>query len=450
MVPFLLQVALVVVVTGWISVRNGQRAVNELASQLRREVGERVEQTLKDRLSTVQLVTQINADFIRLGTLNLDDHDATADYLQAQRQQFSRLSGITIATEAPNYVGLAAADDGITILTVWNHSNTGVIDYNLDAEGEIVSISQVDVDYDHRQRPWYRAAFDAEKAVWQAPYLPVNPARLVISFDRPLYDLQGSIHGVSDAELSLNDISDFLRSLDIGQTGTVFVVESDGNLIASSTSQPPFQIDTVTNQPVRLQAIDFPEDSVRKAALNLTERFRSLDRIRGEQQFDFTWAGERRFVQVTPFTIEPNIQWLIVIAVPQSEFLGTIRSNTRMTVALCLSALAIASIIGAITSRLLVQPIGRLTRAARQLSQGKWESNVPEPLTQELASLAKTFNQMAGQIQGSFAALEYNALHDPLTGLSNRTALQSYLQAAIDRHKSFQATAVQNKNLREE
>ncbi|MEM8714946.1 MAG: hypothetical protein AAGE92_04095, partial [Cyanobacteria bacterium P01_G01_bin.4] len=114
MAPFLLQVVLVVGVTGWISVRNGQRAVNELASQLRSEVGERVEQTLSDRLNTVQLVTQINADFIRLGTISLDDHSATADYLLAQRQQFSRLSGITIATEEPNYVGLAAADDGTT------------------------------------------------------------------------------------------------------------------------------------------------------------------------------------------------------------------------------------------------------------------------------------------------------------------------------------------------
>lgn len=439
--PFLLQVVLVVGVTGWISVRNGQRAVNELASQLRSEVGERVEQTLSDRLNTVQLVTQINADFIRLGTISLDDHDATADYLLAQRQQFSRLSGITIATEEPNYVGLAAADDGTTVLTVWNHADTGVIDYNLDAEGAIASTSKVDTDYDHRQRPWYRAAFDAEQAVWQAPYLTVNPARLVISFDRPIYDSQGDLQGVSDAELSLNDISDFLRSLDIGQTGTVFVVESDGNLIASSTPQSPFQIDTVTNEPGRLRAIDFPEDSIRTTALTLSERFHSLDRIHDVQQLDFTWAGERQFVQVTPFSIAPDINWLIVIAVPQSEFLGTIRSNARVTIVLCLIALAIASMIGVATSRLLVQPIGRLTRAARQLSQGNWHRSVPEPRTKELASLAKTFNQMAGQIQDSFAALEYNALHDPLTGLSNRTALQSYLQAAIDRHKSYQASA---------
>ena len=448
-VPFLLQIALVVGLTGWISVRNGQKAVNELASQLRSEVGERVGQNLADRLNTARLVTQINADLIQLGNLSLDDHEATTDYLLAQLQQFSRLSGITIATEEPNYVGLAAADDGTVVLTLWDRARTGVIDYNLNVNGEIASISQVDVDYDHRQRPWYRSAVEQGQPVWQEPYLTVNPGRLVVSFDRPLYDAQGNLQGVSDAELSLSDISDFLRGLQIGQTGTVFILEGNGNLIASSTSQRPYQLSSHTNEPIRLSADESPDGLIRETARSLNERFGNLERIQEIQQLDFKLNGERQFVQVTPFLQEPDLNWLVVIAVPQSEFLGTIRENTRATIILCLIALAIASGIGIITSRLLVLPIRRITRAARMLSQGSVYRSVPEPRTKELASLAKTFNQMAGQIQDSFAALEYNALHDPLTGLFNRTALQSYLHAAIEQHHSGRNRESQNEGASE-
>ena len=448
-VPFLLQIALVVGLTAWISLRNGQKAVNELANQLRSEVGERVEQTLADRLNLARLATQINADLVQLGNLDLSDQGATSDYLLAQLQQFSRLSGLAIATEEPNYVGLAVADDNSLILTQWDRSGSGVVDYNLDGNGEIESISEIDPDYDHRRRPWYRSVADAGQPTWQEPYLTLNPVRLVISFDLPFYDSLGQLRGVSDAELSLNDISDFLRTLEIGQTGTVFIVESNGNLIASSTRQNPFQFSPDTSEPIRLAAEDSSEELIRATIGQLDERFGALEQIQDRQQLDFKLNGERQFVQVTPFLQEPGLSWLVVIAVPQSEFLGTIRENTRATILLCLIALGIASGIGIVTSRWLVQPIHRLTRAARLLSQGNLYRSVPESRTKELASLAKTFNQMAGQIQDSFAALEYNALHDPLTGLFNRTALQSYLQTAIDRNRARQAPAIRNQELRE-
>ena len=51
-IPFVLQVSAAVGLIGYLSVRNGQQAVNDLASQLRGEVSDRIHQHLDSYLNT--------------------------------------------------------------------------------------------------------------------------------------------------------------------------------------------------------------------------------------------------------------------------------------------------------------------------------------------------------------------------------------------------------------
>ncbi|HYX19082.1 MAG TPA: hypothetical protein VE944_32970, partial [Nostoc sp.] len=51
---FLVQILLAVGLTGYLSIHNGQKAVNEVASELRYEVANRVEQNLQTYFSTLR------------------------------------------------------------------------------------------------------------------------------------------------------------------------------------------------------------------------------------------------------------------------------------------------------------------------------------------------------------------------------------------------------------
>ncbi len=72
-VPFVLQIFVAVGLTGWLSLRNGQKEVNDIATQLRNEVTARILQHVTTYIETPQIVAQINADAVRLGELNLQD-----------------------------------------------------------------------------------------------------------------------------------------------------------------------------------------------------------------------------------------------------------------------------------------------------------------------------------------------------------------------------------------
>jgi ABC-type transporter Mla subunit MlaD len=86
--PFVLQIFAAVGLTGWLSLRNGQKAVNEVASQLRSEITARIQQQLNTYLDTAPRVNQLNANAIRLGYLNPDDLESTERYFWEQLQAF--------------------------------------------------------------------------------------------------------------------------------------------------------------------------------------------------------------------------------------------------------------------------------------------------------------------------------------------------------------------------
>ncbi|MEQ8956563.1 MAG: hypothetical protein RLP02_01365, partial [Coleofasciculus sp. C2-GNP5-27] len=72
-VPFVLQIVGAVGLVGWLSFKNGQKAVNELVGQLQRELTNRVEERLTNYLDVPHLINQINAEDVNLGKLDLQD-----------------------------------------------------------------------------------------------------------------------------------------------------------------------------------------------------------------------------------------------------------------------------------------------------------------------------------------------------------------------------------------
>jgi hypothetical protein len=61
--------------------------------------------------------------------------------------------------------------------------------------------------------------------VWSDIYPSVGLPQLIVSAVLPVYDSTGTLLGVTGVDFSLDDISQFLESLDIGQSGQAFVVD---------------------------------------------------------------------------------------------------------------------------------------------------------------------------------------------------------------------------------
>ncbi|MEG4912817.1 ATP-binding protein [Microcoleus sp. B7-D4] len=407
-VPFVLQIFAAVGLTGWLSLRNGKTAVNNVTTQLRTEVVARINQQLNTYLETPHLVNAISVDAIRrFGLWNPDNMSSMRSYFYWQLKQFSTVSYISFGGEKKEYAGAGYKDDGSVVIEITDRStnflNTIV---KVDREGNPTQFKETHPDYDPRIRPWYKAAKVAGKPQWNKIYQYYIQPSLGISASQPAYDKNGIFIGVVSTDLFLSKIGDFLQTLKIGKSGKTFIIERSGLLVASSTAEKPFIKSKNRQKTQRLKAIESSVPLIKGTAQHLIERFGNFTEIDSNQQLEFMLNGQREFVQVSPFQDGRGLDWLIVVVVPEADFMEEINANTRSTILLCVLALVLATLLGIFASRWITHPIFLLSKASRAIASGQLNQKVDVNGINELGVLAQSFNQMAQQLRESFAALE--------------------------------------------
>jgi signal transduction histidine kinase/ActR/RegA family two-component response regulator len=215
---------------------------------------------------------------------------------------------------------------------------------------------------------------------------------------------QFAVKGVLSVDFQLTGIADFLRNLEVSPSAKIFILERNGLVLASSSTEKPYEM--VNGEAQRLNVLESKDPLIRSTADYLRKRFGNFNEIKNSQQFDFMLNGKRQFVRVTPWRDELGLDWLVAIAVPESDFMAQIDANTRTTILLCLLALAIATVLGIYTSRWISRPLLRLSKASQAIANGQLDQQVKVEGVSELRILARSFNQMAKQLRDSFADLQ--------------------------------------------
>ncbi len=138
----------------------------------------------------------------------------------------------------------------------------------------------------------------------------------------------------------------------------------------------------------------------------MLDHFGDLNDIQSVQQLSFAVEGQRQFVQVSPFQDERGLDWLIVVAVPESDFMAQIHANTRNTILLSLGALGLATALGLFTAHRISRPILQINQASQAIADGQLDQHIDAQNIDELNGLAQSFNRMAQQLRQAFMALE--------------------------------------------
>ncbi|MBD1915843.1 MULTISPECIES: EAL domain-containing protein [Cyanophyceae] len=400
-VPFVLQVSVAVGLTGWLSLRHGQRAVNEVASQLRSTVSHHIQHEMETLLAASHLVNQLNYDAIALGQVDPTDSEALFRHFMEQANTFTHIDSILFGNMGHTNLGQLAHQHRQAGPSLGNHIHFAEVD---PATGQVARVISSTPDWNTQTQPWYRAAMQAKGPVWGEifPYhaYPV----LAISASRPVYGDDGKLVGVLGNNFFLTQISRFLQEISISEHGQAFIMERSGLLIATSNDAKSYTV--VDGRPQRVYSVTSPDPRIRASAQLLLNQSGGDWQSIQPQQTEFWLDRERQFMQVATLRDDYGLDWLIVVVMPESDFMGEIETSRRNTTALCALALAGAIASGLYTSRWITRPLAAFSSASQAIADGNMNQTISHTGLQELEGLALSFNRMAVRLESSFGDLQ--------------------------------------------
>lgn len=397
--------------TGLLAYLNSQYAVSELANQLQNEVSDRIDQHLDNYLESPHLINQLCLDSIMLGEINIHDNEGLERHFQKLSYRYKSFESIYYANELDgNYsiistVGAPGIASGTDRFLGYSRKETNFSfeEYRIDREGQILEKTYSIPHYDPRTRPWYKAAVEAGGPAWTPIYMWLEG---VVSQDAvvPVYSDQKCLLGVQGTSLTLTGIGDFLQNLQISKSGQAFIIEKTGRMVASSTIKEPFIKEN--GELVRLSALDCNNTVIQATTQYINQNLHDPGNIITKQQFNFVIDGERQFVQVTPYHDKYGLDWLIVVIIPESDFMENINANNQSTLLLIIGSIIGTIIICIYLARWITEPILSMNQSAKALARGDWSSWTELDRQDELGELSHSFKNMADQLHDSFSSLK--------------------------------------------
>ncbi|MEK8034681.1 response regulator [Ideonella sp. DXS29W] len=420
----------------------GSNATHFLVQKIVSQANEGLETHLRRYLEKPHLLTRINADALHSGQITTSSLFAAPEHWFAdQQQQFPEVDDIYFGRADGAIVGIDKVR-GRSVLKLTTAFPRREF-FELDDQGRRGPAVRSE-DYDATQRNWYRAAITKAGPVWSDVYVLLNRGELGISAARPAIDAAGHTVGVMGANLTLSSISEYLREHAIGPRSVAYIVERNGQLVATSASTQDLVGSAGDARRARVQAA---EASNRLVAASHQALMRAgeaaADAAHGPMEMDLD--GERLWIYRSAYRDALGLDWSLVTVVDPEPYLQGVRQLALVTLALGGVALGLLLFMVPRFTRKMALPLKALAEASGRVAAGDYGTTVPvQGNAREIDQLAQAFNDMSRSLVQARDRLLKNA-QDLESQVQARTAELTQLNGLYENERNRAQVASENK-----
>ena len=237
--------------------------------------------------------------------------------------QYDQISVLSFGGVGGEYAGVRRESDGRYRLMLQDDSTQGVLKVFAGQE-PVAGTAQDFPGYDPRVRPWYTHAVAAEGANWSPIYIVTGERGDVAMSASTTVKTADGVVGVAAADLRLSTMGRFLHTQPLRGNGHIAIIDAQDRLVAHSLPQSLLERKGNAYQPPALmQLSDSPEAALRAAAGWL----RQSPPTDGPMRMSFIEQGQRYHGQITPFHDPRGIDWRIVVVLPESALVSSVRAD---------------------------------------------------------------------------------------------------------------------------
>jgi diguanylate cyclase (GGDEF)-like protein len=422
-IPFVLLMLILAGVIALLSYRTGQDAVNHLTERHIAEIAHRVSLAVERHLVGARVA--LEAVF--------PEHDGRYQLPPSAISDLEPRMAVATAlhTDPNNYVYFGTHDGQFLGVYRQDKSSVEVRQKKLaSAPRELIHVDELtgkralikreQAIFEPRERPWYKQAVAANAPAWTPVYVDFTKKELVTTRVHPVHrasaDGGKALAGVLATDVSLAKLSAFMKTLSASKNGVVYLVDSGGELIASSTGDALSMTEgaqvkriaatTSASMLIRESYVPF-RDYVVKGAQISTPLFKRIN----------TSAGAT-LTAVHIIRDKLGLSWYVIVAAPESDFTAPFSKAVLISILLSIGAAAIAVMIGLWILNWVTRDIAILSQATSRLREGQSYSPLPIQRGDEIGLLARSFERMHIDLQTDPLSQLYN--RDTFTKLMNR------------------------------
>jgi len=372
----------------------GRETADELANENMRQIHGRIEEHLSRLMDLPPAINELNKQRLVAGQLSLTDVEKDRQVIFETLRTFPAVSSIVLGSHLGQTMWIIRYPGETTYEYARKIAPQAPMEeFSLSADGQLGSDLLAKYKFQPQIRPWYIDAIAADGPTWGRVYIWVRGGKgetLGIPYVEPTRDAAGKVVGVINCEITLSDISAYLAELKVGKTGKAFLLEPDGNLVATSTGSSCMK-DGIQ----RMSIAEADDPWIVQAGKHLAKQFGSLDAIKTSQNLSVEIEGRPMRLVVSPYTNRRNLRWLIVTLVPDSDFLAAVQANRRRNFTVAIGLVLIVLLLSIALARRMMRPLLALASHVREIGEGHFEQRIHLTDSCEMARLSEEINEMA-------------------------------------------------------
>ncbi|MEL7564455.1 MAG: response regulator [Dehalobacterium sp.] len=243
-------------------------------------------------------------------------------------------------------------------------------------------------EFDPRTRDWYKIAEEKGKPIFSPIYEHFVMNDLAITASYPIYDHEGALKGVLGTHFTLAKINAYLEESIKDKMATAYIVEKgSGALVANSLGLP--NSITLENALKRITIEEIDNEYIKRAYLNYQNNLGNNHTIKTEH--------DKLHINFTDFK-KDGLNWIIITAIPESQFIAEITKNITIALVLSIIALIISIVIFKRSTEVILKPIYNLINTTEKFSQGNFSERAKVYRNDEIGKLSLAFNKMAEEL----------------------------------------------------
>lgn len=227
-----------------------------------------------------------------------------------------------------------------------------VVDGKWDGKDLIETWDYSNAEYDYFNQEYYLNAKTMPSASITDPYYDATSGLVMATCSAPIIDRSGTYIGCVTVDLMLTSVTEDLSQIKVGDTGTVWLIDGNGNYIY----HPAFT-------------------TACEDGLNITSSTEMGEFVSQIQKTDsgdgyFTWDGDKRLLY---WQTVPEMSWKMGLTITQAELFRDIQKMVYLALLICILAIGGCSAIILTQANSISKAASLIAKTLGALSKGTFE-----------------------------------------------------------------------------